>query len=353
MPWFTLLLAAAPAALPCAALVHDVDVLAESDAQEVILWQDGAEAVTEYRVSYGGDADDFGWIIVVPAGFVSLSDGDPERFDALRDETQPAVYAYSVGGEDDAGCGCGGAAKGDALGASNAADTGGGFDVIAEGFTGTYSYTAFSAEDAQGLADALNTLGWPAEGAQASLEAYAAGGGVEYVLVEVRPDVAETDGARTLPPVVLRSTSERLFFPSRMARGASVDEMRTVVWVLGEQRARVSGWAMADLEWVEATGEQTAEQAWESALQALSTDEATWARVHAGPWEGGVVTRFETRAAPAQHVLDSDFHADDGDESQRATVEVWASAADTGASVLLLLGPLLGVGVVARRRSRS
>lgn len=353
MPWSTLLLAAAPAAFPCAALVHELGVLAESEAQEVILWQDGAESVTEYRVSYEGDAVDFGWIIVVPAGFVSLSDGDPGRFDALRLATQPAVHTYSTGGGGEAGCGCRGMSKGDALAGRNAVDTGGGFDVLAEGFTGTYSYTAFSAEDAQGLADALNTLGWPAGGAQASLETYAEEGGVEYVLVEVRPDVAETDGVRTLPPVVLRSASERLLFPSRMAQGAPVDEMRTVVWVLGQQRARVSGWAMEDLFYVDAANGQTAEAAWEAALQSLSVDEATWARVHAGAWEGGVVTRFEARAAPGLHTLDSDFHADDGDQMNGSSVDVWVSATDTGLSLLLLLTPLLGVGVAARRRTRA
>lgn len=350
MPWSTLLFAAVPSALPCAALVHAVGALAESDAQEVILWQDGAEAVTEYRVSYDGDADEFGWIIVVPAGFVSMRDGDADRFDALRVATQPAVSTHTVG-DSEPGCGCRGTMKGDAAGGRNGIDTGEGFDIIAEGFTGTYSYTTFSADDAQGLATALDDLGWPAAGAEASLEAYVAEGGFELVLVEVRPDVAETDGARTLPPVVLRSASERLFFPSRMAKGAPVDEMRTVAWVLGPERARATGWAMADLEWVEAAGGESAEAAWEAALRALSAEDATWARVFAGPWEGGMVTRFETRAAPALHTADTEFHTDDGDEPQQASVEVWATAADTGAVVLLLV-PLLGLGVAARRRGR-
>jgi hypothetical protein len=351
MPWSTLLLAAAPAAFPCAALVHEVGALAESDAQEVILWQDGDEAVTEYRVAYDGDAAAFGWIIVVPAGFASLSDGDPARFDALREATAPQVWTTSdAGGDGGGGCGCLGAAKGDAAGGrSNALDTGGGWDILAEGFTGTYSYTAFSAEDAQGLGDALNMLGWPAEGAQASLETYAAEGGVDFVLVEVRPDVAETDGARSLPPVVLRSTADRLFFPSRMALGAQAEEMRTVVWVLGDERARVSGWDMVDLDQVEASGGETAEAAWDGALRDASAAGPAFARTWAGVWQGARVTRFETLTPTAAHTLDADFHADDGEVEQGSTVEVWATAMETGAA--LLLPPLLGAGVWVRRRA--
>ena len=350
MPWSTLLFAAAPAAFPCAALVHEVGVFAESGAQEVILWQDGHESVTEYRVAYDGDAAAFGWIIVVPAGFVSLTDGDPARFDSLRDASQPEVWTFGSGGGGDAdpGCGCVGDAKMDGFDRANALDTASGWDLLTEGFTGTYSYRAFSADDAQGLGDALDALGWPAGNAQGSLEAYAAEGGVDFVLVEVRPDVAETDGARSLPPVVLRSTADRLFFPSRMAAGASAEEMRTVVWVLGDERARVSGWGMVDAGVVEASGGETAEEAWDAALRDASATEPSFVRSWAGTWEGRRATRLETLTPVGMHASDAEFHADDGDTEQASTVEVWTTAMETGAAVLLL--PLLGAGVWVRRR---
>lgn len=348
MPWFSLLLAVAPEALPCAGLVHEIGSLAESDSQEVILWQDGGESVVEYRVGYQGDASAFGWVIVVPAGFSSLSDGDPGRFDALRSETRPQVWIHGAATGGGIACGCMGTAKGDQAGGGGI-DTGGGFDIVSEGFTGTYAYTAFSADDVQGLAAALDRFGWPAGRAQASLETYAAEGGVDFVLVEVRPDVAETEGLRGLPPVVIRSTAERLFFPSRMARGAAADEMRTVVWVLGEERARVSGWTMVDVAGIEARGGETAEDAWDASLRAASASRPAYGRTWSGPWEGRWATRFETLTSTEMHMLDADFHPDDGRVDQQARVEVWLAALDTGAAAILL--PLLGVGVVARRRS--
>ena len=350
---FAFLLAATPAAFPCAGLVHEVGELAESDAQEAIHWQDGGESVIEYRGSYEGDASDIGWIIVVPAGFASLADGDAARFDELRAATQPLVWMYGGdAGSPGPACGCSGnLAKGGFDGA-NALDTGTGFDILSEGFTGTYSYTAFSADDAAGLTDALETLGWPPGDGGATLGAYAEEGGVDFVLVEVRPDVAEMDGVRSLPPVVIRSTAERLFFPSRMALGATADEMRTVVWVLGDQRARVTGWDMVDAgDPVEAMGEQTAEEAWDESLRTASSDGPTFVRSWSSAWEDGWVTRFDTLTPTPLHDIDADFIVDDGRDVSGASVEVWASIADSGAAVLLL--PLLGAGVAVRRRRQA
>ena len=291
---FAFLLAATPEAFPCAGLVHEVGELAESDAQEAILWQDGGESVIEYRVAYEGDASDFGWIIVVPAGFASLADGDAARFDDLRAATQPLVWTYGGNaGSRGPACGC-------------------------------------SGNLAKGGFDGANAL----------------------VLVEVRPDVAETDGVRSLPPVVIRSTAERLFFPSRMALGATADEMRTVVWVLGDQRARVTGWDMADAgDPVEAMGEQTAEEAWDESLRTASSDGPTFVRSWSSAWEDGWVTRFDTLTPTPLHDIDADFIVDDGRDVSGASVEVWASIADSGAAVLLL--PLLGAGVAVRRRRQA
>ncbi len=346
-------LALSRAALPCAALVHEAGALAESDAQEVILSRSGAGARVEYRVAYAGDAADFGWIIVVPAGFSSLTDGDDARFEALRDATQPIVNRYAVGGyDDDGGCGggCGSLAKaGGGDRANYVDDTGGlGVDIVAEGFSGTYSFTVVAADDAAALGAWLSDNGWDAGGTQQSIDAYVAEGGYELVLVELRPDVGLTgEEGRYLPPVAIETSSPRLFFPSRMARYAGPQELRTVVYVEGDQSATVGGWATEDLgtESVpsgEAPVDYYADRLWE-----IGGDSATFARVFAGEVDGGWVTRFDGRALAAAHTVDAEFALDGGTAAFRTELEVW-DASDTGAAMLLV--PLMGFGVALRRR---
>ena len=54
-------------AFPCAALLtNDEGAIASSDAQEVVLQSTDTGSRTHYRVSYEGDAESFGWLIVVP-----------------------------------------------------------------------------------------------------------------------------------------------------------------------------------------------------------------------------------------------------------------------------------------------
>ena len=85
-----------------------------------------------------------------------------------------------------------------------------------------------------------------------------------------------------------------------MALGATADEMRTVVWVLGDQRARVTGWDMADAgDPVEAMGEQTAEKAWTNPFDRLER----WSDfVRSWSVADGWVTRFDTLTpTPRRH----------------------------------------------------
>lgn len=340
------------AAFPCAALVHEAGVLAESDAQEVILTRDADGAQVDYRVAYDGDAADFGWIVVIPAGFVSLVDGDDARFDALRDLTQPVVNRYSVGPwEDDGGCGggCGALAKSGGPDLANAADTGmQGVDIVAEGFSGTYTFTVVAAEDADALAGWLDGNGWQAGDAQQSIDDYVAEGGYELVLVELRPDAAMTgEEGRYLPPVSIRTSSDRLFFPSRMARYAGPMEFRTVIYVEGDQAATVSGWGSEDMTYEtvpdgEAPVDHYADRLWE-----IGGDTPTFARVYAGEVDGVWVTRFDARALAIAHTVDAEFALDGGTGAFWVELEVWSDG-DTGAALLLL--PLFGLGAWARRR---
>lgn len=344
---FALMLGAAPA-YPCANLVTTEGELATSDTQEVLFEKEGEASVVEYRVAYQGDAADFGWIIALDGEFEALVDGDVARFDALREASDPQV-TYWEDDTSDSGPSLGCRSKAGGTDRVNSlSDTGSGsWEVVAEGFSGTYAYTVIQADDPAGLSEWLTEAGFDASASQDTLDTYLQEG-AQMVLVRVNPDAAETpsEGAE-LPPVRITYAGE-FSFPARMARESSATEMATTVYVLGEQRAQVSGWAQTDVDYLDGS-DVSAEQLWYTSLLALGLNKG-YGRVYAGEYEGAFLTRFETRAPTDVHDVDPVFTVDDGDQAFRASIDIWgATPSSEGWMLLPLLG--LGLGLIRRRRA--
>jgi hypothetical protein len=358
--WTTALALALSTTAPanaCVALVtHDGGALATSEAQQVILEQTATGSVVEYANEYTGLAEDFGWIVVVPAPFVALEDGDITRFEALTELSQPRVMVYEAGGsDDDGGCGCGGAAKdGDALELRGGDTASNAVDIVAEGFTGTYGYTVVESDDGDGLVDWLAANDWVLGANEAAVQDYVADGGFAFVLIDLAPTAALGSGeSRLLPPVRIESGSTDLMYPARMARDAAPEFQSTRIFVLGNEEAVVTGgWSAVELDWVETSGGQSPEDAFEQALWDATSDSATYARVFSGSTAHGWLTRFETRADRDVHTADVHFELSGGHEPMDVVVESWQRSVPvvTGAfGGLLVLGvPLLAV--VRRRR---
>ena len=354
------LLALSAPALPCVALVHEPGELAESDGQETIFWRDAAsgDAVVEYLVRYEGTAADFGWIIAIPGAFTQMSDGDEAHFEALREATSPAVWYMSTAPYESGGC-ClsnaksdGGGERGNSLGDSGALLQDG-VDIVAEGFTGTYSYTAVAADDATALQAWLDTNGWDVGDTADAIDAYVADG-FGFVLVELLPSVGETpDEGRTLPPVVIQYGGGDMVFPARMAVGFGSQVFQSTVWVLGEHAATVSGWTSTQESWLE--GSDDPDVVWEEALWAAGGDSPGYLLSHARKFtfhedfDLGWVTRFDALAAGSAHTVDATFELDGEDVDVSTTIEVWG-ASDTGCGADPAAVGLLGLGVLIRRR---
>ncbi len=338
----------AASAWPCANLVTSEGEIATSGTQEVILAKAGESSVVEYRAAYTGDAEEFGWIIALDGEFEALDDGDDARFETLREHSDPVVSVMSVG-DDDGGAGGCGAKSG---GMRNDADTAGGggdLGVVAQGFTGNYAYVVLETQDAQVLEDWLVSFGFDAGASQATLDDYLEEG-AQMVLITVAPERAETQGEAGLPPVRIQYKGP-LSFPARMARESAASEMATTIYVLGDERAQLSGWTQVDLASVDG-GDQSPEEAWYGALLPIGLDQG-YARVYAGAppgsEESAFLTRFETRAPTDVHTVDPVFTVDDGQDTLQTEITVW----DEGSSEGWLLIPLLGLGLAGLRRRRS
>lgn len=336
-----MLLVLSSLAFPCAGFVHGEGVELDSPAQEAIFRVEAGVATVEYLAEFRGETEDFGWVIVLPGTFSTLEEGDKTTFDELRAWTDPQVYEES---EDEGGrsCGCTDQALSKGDGANDLGDRGG-VDVVAEGYTGTYSYQVVEATDPTALQDWLDENGWESDEIAEPVAQYVEEGGAQFVLVRLDNDITmDPEVTYQLPPVRIAYAGD-LTFPSRMALGAEVDFVHTRVYAIGEEAASVTGWSEAAAPTFSAATSEEAATQWEAALQAAG-ERREMIRVWSGDYDGAWVTRYETMAPPAAHTADATFTFDGG--QAYTSTEIWLSSAS--AAVLLL--PLAGLWMGRRRR---
>lgn len=320
-----------------------------SDAQQA-LFRPGADQVTvEYLVHYEGELQDFGWVIPVPGAFVSLEEGDEQAFYDLRWQTAPQIdYREDPSG----GGGCGPATKGGDLsgGTSNGTLT-----VVDQGRAGVFEYVALAATDTAALVDWLDTHGWSVGPSGPSLDAYVQEGGWQFVAVALVEEIAPQGyGGETVARLTYDGSS--LVFPARMSRYSMAPEQGTTVWVVGDQRASVSGWGEVELPSESVIG------AWDLADAvgaAVLGGSPTYALTFSGELNGEWVTRFDTVAASSAHTTDPSFALDGGEQAFVPEIVVYenedAKRADeggcatgsTGAGPIALLA---GAALAWRRR---
>ncbi len=364
------------AAWPCAALLtRDAGSLATSDAQEVILERNETGVLTRYRVSYDGDAESFGWLIVTrgAVGEGDINEASEGLFDVLRETTQPNIMVYEIdaGGSGDSwdgdvdaqqsgcGSGCRSESGSKSSGASNDAmlggggefglsDTGNAVEVTAEGFAGPFAYTALSATDTDGLVDWLDEHDLALGGTETTLEHYIDDGNYTFIAVTLTPETANTpSGGRTLPALAIQSDATQMEFPARMSLTGMAEELRTTVWVLGEETAEVvDGWSSTVTTEMDAGSDPAAD--YDEVLRNYANmEEKYYCSPFSGMIDGQWVTRFDTLAHRSLHTDDPVF--DYTGEQDEWHLVIIASEDYEGAAIWFWL-PLFGVGIARRRR---
>jgi len=353
------LLLSLQAAWPCAALVTtSSDAIATSDAQEVILERTETGTRTRYRVSYDGDAEHFGWLIVVhgQVGEGDVTEADAIDFDELREATQPRTETYDFSSGDGAGGGCIGcsdsfSSKGDVM-AGNAfsADTGSAIEVVAEGYAGPFHYQVLDAEEPEALTAWLEENDFDLGGTATTLEEYVDEGGFSFVAVTLTPDDAVTPSeGRTLPALSIESDSDTLHYPARMALTGMAEEVRTTVWLIGDTEAQaIEGWDSEPVAEIDLDG--TAEDTYDSLLRTMAFSRVipTYAQVYSQSFDGAWVTRLDTLAHRSVHTVDPQFDFMADSTENRTIIVQWGDSSEAAGWLIL---PLLGVGWARRRRS--
>jgi hypothetical protein len=186
--------------------------LYESAQKSVILYGNNTEHLI-LSASFQGDAEDFAWVIPVPAK-PEISVTDAELFWELADFTA----TEAPGGKGGFGCAFGGMSPGDQ----------GGVDVIEEQVVGPYATAILSATNATALVDWLNANGYifPEDGEEIVSEYIEK----EWYFVATRINVVEEDTGYTLvegaiEPIVLSFASDEIVYPLRITSLSATNTM--------------------------------------------------------------------------------------------------------------------------------
>lgn len=361
MTWLMLMLVSVSGASP--ALFHTSAESAVSDTQRVLFEAVDDGVRVEFEVLYEGDATSFGWMIPVFGDLVEVAEGEDGRLEALLEASAPRV-STAVPDDGDDGCGCGATAmsKNDASGGDPAefdsADTGAAedavADVIAEGFTGTYTWQLLAAETAEELSTWLSDNGWQEGDQQEALEAYVTEGGVTFLCVQlaVDSDLAPTaEDGRALPPLAVTWSGSTMRYAAALARNGEAPTQRTTLLTLGDSDGTVaSGWSVTPVGNI--YGDTLPDELFSDTLASLAGSGATYGLVYAGDHEGQRLTRLDTLAAAEAHTADVvlGFTGDSEDVETRIEVASGAARRVSGAGVWGLVS-LLSVAMLRRRTS--
>lgn len=350
MFWWLFVLTVSDDAHACGGFYHEEARQAEAGWLEALFEPgDGFVEVT-YEAGLTLDAARFGWVVPIPGPFVSLEDGDADRLGALFHETSAR---YDLEAESSGGCGAVAAKDG----AGNLSDSGGdrGVTVVDAGSTGTYDYTVLEATSTDALLAWLGDHGWPVGETAPALDAYVGDGGWQFVALALSADLdGESVVDTEVTPIRIRYEGDRVVFPMRMNLGSALGLVRTIVYVAGDERARVAGgWGQRDLDLIHEPGEDSETLAYEALDAALADAGASreLALTFAGEIDGRFVSRFETAAAPENHDADAEFAVDAGTEPLHLLISNRTGCdRPEGAAAALLLP---GVALLLRRGRRA
>ncbi len=300
-------------ALGCGGLfTGDGSEVFSAEQQAIFELGDGFVDV-EYLVSYGSDQAEFGWVVPVPGAFVELAEGQADRFDDFGWHTAPQPdYHYEKSR------GCGGDAKGGALNGATSEPT-----IVGQGRAGVFDYVALAATDSVGLQTWLADYGWTVGPSGPAIDAYVAEGGWQFVAISLAEDAAPEDGGDGGQTTArIRYEGDQMVFPARMSGYSVAPEQTTTLYVVGDQRAQLTGWAAEELP-----GGHVVRQ-WDmtQAIRDLGLAEPTYAEVFADELSEGWVTRFDTVTASVDHVADVQLTLNGGQSPFSPEVNVYETA---------------------------
>ncbi len=229
-------------AAACGGLFCNVRPVEQTGEQIAFVYEPDGTVSTVVQIRYQGSAEDFAWVLPVPAA-PEVGLGTAAFFTALGRSTRPTRRV--IGGVDgvcrDWACDQGPCGPG-TLCFEDTSDPG--VEVDSQAELGPYEVAVLSADDPGALRRWLDDNGYRVSPGAADVLAEYVDTGHHFVALRLRQDVSVGE----IQPIVVRSASTEPCIPLRLTSIAAVEDMEVTVYVLADRRARPWSWLLVDLD---------------------------------------------------------------------------------------------------------
>lgn len=201
--------------------------------EQIVFSQSGNDISALVRIFYQGDAEDFSWVVPVPASLEldgGVDVGSDLTFTELDAATQPQ-FVLEQEGEACPSPFFGGGTTGGV--SESVADSAGGGVSVEETTVGPFDVQLITSENPDAMANWLldNNYDLTDRGREL-IEPYVLDG-MKFVGLKLRSG----QSAGSIQPVILRYQSEKPMIPIRLTAVAAQDDMGVLVWIAGPSRA--------------------------------------------------------------------------------------------------------------------
>jgi hypothetical protein len=218
--------------------------------ERILFAHEGDQVIAYIQIQYEGSAEDFGWLVPLPA-VPTVELGSDEVFTKLQAQTNPqysittqrnfcdGTVSRSTGGSG-GGCGAFGITQGD--------NSAGVFDMgaasrdmaafenealVLKDSIGPYDYAVLKADDKTAMLEWLDANRYYVPDATGEAVAPYIHAGGYFLALKLRAG----ESAGDVVPVVLRYTSDLPMIPITLTQVGAIPNMGVLVWNLGEARA--------------------------------------------------------------------------------------------------------------------
>ena len=195
-------------------------------AERILFAADGTTIEMQVQIQYAGAAEDFAWVLPVPA-LPELSVSNNEVFRQLQFATRPS---FQLEFEGDSECG---APFRVLATAEDAEARGGEVEVASEGRVGPYETAVIRADDPAAVTDWLSANGYQIDDLGVDLLVPYVEQGFYFIALRLAPDREIGD----LQPIGVSFESEQPAIPIRLTAVATQPNLGVLVWILGSDRA--------------------------------------------------------------------------------------------------------------------
>ncbi len=203
-------------------------------AEQIVFSQQGNDITAMVKIEYEGEAEQFSWVVPVPATLEldGIGVGSDRTFTELDTATQPQ-FTLEQNGQACISDFTDGSSDGGFTENTADADTGGSAVDVQEAVVGPFDVDLITSDDPAALATWLTTNEYDlSDRGEELIEPYVLDG-MKFVGLKL----TSGQSAGSIRPIILNYQSDKPMIPIRLTAVAAQPDMGVLVWIVGDARA--------------------------------------------------------------------------------------------------------------------